>query len=223
MSKENELRWARRVQPDLIRRLYASDAKGAQDEELVNEAGYAIYARCESIRIATEAHFGRATCKRCRAVIERRNWPKDETLVCASCGWQTTWAEYHRSYQRKQLVGGKAYPDFLVFLERWPNARSYRDKLLEIDRLIHALHVDAKHGFARPAAVNLIEGTMREMNELLHELAYGTQSTPGLAETRAEWEATTDSMSAVARERWSERALERQGNSGPRRAEEGGG
>jgi hypothetical protein len=51
MPSENELRWARRVQQDLIRRLYALDAKGIEDEELVNEAGYAMYARCESIRI----------------------------------------------------------------------------------------------------------------------------------------------------------------------------
>lgn len=66
MSSLLGFKWARRVQQDLIRRLYASDAKGVQDEELVNEAGYAIYARCESIRIATEAHFGRATCRTSR-------------------------------------------------------------------------------------------------------------------------------------------------------------
>ena len=37
MSTANSLRWARRVHPDVIRRLYASDARGPQDEELVNE------------------------------------------------------------------------------------------------------------------------------------------------------------------------------------------
>ena len=223
MPSEPTFRWARRVEQQLIRRLYASDAKGIQDEELVNEAGYAIYARCESIRIATEAHYGRATCRQCRAAIERRNWPKDEPLLCGECGWSTTWREYHKSYQRKQLVGGKAYADFTAFLERWPVARTYRDKLLEIDRLIHALHIDAKHGFARPAAVNLIEVNMREARELLRELAYGAQSTPGLAETRASWETTTDSMSAVARERWSKRTKERERHSDPERAEVEGG
>ena len=204
MASPRAFSWARRVQPDLIRRLYASDAKGVQDEELVNEAGYAMNARCESIRIATEAHAGRPTCRQCRASIAHSG-AKSETLVCASCGWSTTWGEYHKSYQRRQLVGGKAFSDFMEFLDVWPKARAYRDKLLAIDRLIHALHVDAKHGFARPAAVNLIEVNMREARELLQELAYGAQSTPGLAETRASWQATTESMAAVTRERWANR------------------
>ncbi len=200
MPSDPAFRWARRVRPELIRRLYELDAKGVQDDELLNEAGYALYARCESIRIATEAHAGRPTCRECRAQMEHR-WARHEPMVCGECGWTTTWAEYHKSFQRRQLHGGKAYPDFLAFLERWPAARTYRDKLLEIDRLVHALHVDAKHGFARPAAVNILEVTMREARELMQELAYGTASTPGLAETRASWQETTDSMLAVARER----------------------
>jgi hypothetical protein len=200
MSGDPAFRWARRVRPELIRRLYELDAKGVQDDELLNEAGYAIYARCESIRIATEAHFGRLTCRKCRAIIPHHGG-KDTQLVCGECGWSTTWAGYHTSYKRQQLHGGKAYPDFLAFLERWPAARTYRDKLLEIDRLVHALHVDAKYGFARPAAVNILEVTMREARELMQELAYGTASTPGLAETRASWQETTDSMLAAARER----------------------
>ncbi len=199
MSTSNGLRWARRVQQQLIRRLYTLDAQGIQDDELVNEAGYAMYARCESIRIATEAHFGRATCPTCHSVIQRAGWSKDELLVCA-CGWQLTWGEYHKSYQRKQLVGGKAFPFFTEFLESWPRQRTYRDKLLAIDRLIHALHVDLKHGFARPGAVNLIECTMREALSLLHELAYGDLSTPGVVETRTTYQSTLVEMGARRRE-----------------------
>ena len=222
MPSDPAFRWARRVQPELIRRLYASDAKGVQDEELVNEAGYALYARCESIRIATEAHAGRPTCRRCRAQMAHR-WVKHEPMTCAGCGWTTTWAEYHKSFQRRQLHGGKAYPDFLAFLERWPNARAYRDKLLAIDRLVHALHIDAKLRSFRPAAVNVIECNMREALQLLHELAYGAQSTPGVQETRAQWAATTASIGESMREYWSKRALERKRDSAPEQAEEGGG
>ena len=199
MSTSNGLRWARRVQRELIGRLYASDARGIQDNELVNEAGYAMYARCESIRIATEAHMGRAACPICASVIERRAWPKDELLVCA-CGWELSWREYHRSYQRKQLVGGKAFPAFVSFLDAWPKQRTYRDKLLAIDRLVHALHVDLKHGFFRPGAVNLIECTMREANTLLHELAYSDLSTPGVVETRSSYEAALAEVGARRRE-----------------------
>lgn len=199
MSDSNDLRWARRVQQELIRRLYASDAKGIQDDELVNEAGYAMYARCESIRIATEAHFGRATCPMCQSIIVRAAWPKDEPLRCA-CGWELMWKEYHKSYQRKQLVGGKAFPFFTEFLESWPKQRTYRDKLLAIDRVVHGMHVDMQHGFFRPAAVNLIECTMREANTLLHELAYGAESTPGVVETRSAYESSMAEIGARRRE-----------------------
>lgn len=199
MSDSNSLRWARRVQQELIRRLYASDARGIQDNELVNEVGYAMYARCQSIRIATEAHFGRATCPICQAIIVRAAWPKDELMVC-ECGWELTWGEYHKSYQRKQLVGGKAFPFFMEFLDSWPKQRSYRDKLLAIDRLIHALHVDATHGFARPGACNVLECTMREAFSLLHELAYGDMGTPGVVETRTAYESTLSEIGARRRE-----------------------
>lgn len=121
-----EIRWARRVHPDLIRRLYTLDAKGIVDEDLINEVGYAMLARCEAIRTATRAHFGRATCPRCRSQVRRRDddmrrWGKDDPLVC-ECGWATTWGAYHKTYKGKQLVGGGAYPMFRAFIDRWPQA-----------------------------------------------------------------------------------------------------
>jgi hypothetical protein len=199
MSEANGLRCARRVQPELVRRLYASDARGIQDEELVNEVGYAMYARCESIRIATEAHMGRAACPRCSSVILRAGLSKEELLVC-ECGWQIVWSEYHRSYQRKQLVGGKAFPMFVQFLQLWPEQRTYRDKLLAVDRLVHALHVDLQHGFARPGACNLIECNLREAFTLLSELAYDHKSTAGVLMTRAEYKETLEQVGARRRE-----------------------
>jgi hypothetical protein len=179
------LKWARRVQQDKIRRLYLLDAKGIADDELVNDVGYAMYARCESIRIATEAHYGRVACRKCGNVIERASHSKAEVLAC-SCGWSKTWGEYFKTYQRRQLFGGHATPVFLAFLERWPTARTYRDKLLAIDQLIHACHLPPKMPWARPAATNLIEGTAGELARFLDELAYGLQSTAG--EGRADWQ-----------------------------------
>jgi hypothetical protein len=199
MSTSNGLRWARRVQPELIRRLYTLDAKGIQDDELVNEVGYAMYARCESIRIATEAHSGRATCPICQSVIQRKGWKKSELLVC-ECGWELSWGDYHKSYQRKQLHGGKAYPFFTEFIESWPKRRTYGDKLLAIDRVVHGMHVDMQQGFFRPAAVNLIEGTMTEANSFLHELAYGDLSTPGVVDTRTAYESTLAEIGARQKE-----------------------
>jgi hypothetical protein len=94
-------------------------------------------------------------------------------------------------------VGGKAFPDFLRFLDAWPKARTPRDKLLLIDRLVHALHVDARKRFFRPAAVNVIEGSMRDVNQLLRELAYGPGTTPGVRDTRESWSQTLADIGRV--------------------------
>jgi hypothetical protein len=186
MATTTEFKWARRVPQHLVRRLYTLDAKGIADEQLIDEVGYAMYARCESIRIATEAHYGRAMCFQCRGIIEHK-WKFDEPMTCGECGWSLTWREYLKKYQRKQLVGGQAYPNFLEFLERWPNARATRDKMLAIDKLIHSAHVSARFGFCRPAGVNLIEGTMHQVLDFLDELAYSDLSTPGVRDVRDEW------------------------------------
>lgn len=180
------IRWARRVEQHKIRALYASDARGIVDEELIDDVGYAMYARCQSIRTVTEAHAGRAMCHSCRAVIQH-HWVRDEPLVCESCGWITTWEMYLKSYQGKQLFGGTGYGNFLEFLERWPLARTPRDKLLAIDWMIHACHGSLETGVGRPAATNLIEGTATQLVSFLDELAYGEQSTPGMRANREEW------------------------------------
>jgi hypothetical protein len=191
MAGADEIRWARRVKPETIRRLYTLDSKGIVDEDLINEVGYAMLARCESIRTVTRAHYGRATCPRCNSEVRResedwRTWRKDHVMACG-CGWSTTWGEYQASYKRKQLVGGNAYPAFKGFIAAWPQARTARDKLIAIDRLIHECHVDAQERWARPAACNLIEGSMSELVPFLDELACGVGSTPALTEQRAAW------------------------------------
>ena len=72
MSEHRPFRWARRVEQDKIRRLYETDARGIVDEELIDDVGYAMLARCESILIATRASFGDVMCKGCRASIQAR-------------------------------------------------------------------------------------------------------------------------------------------------------
>jgi predicted RNA-binding Zn-ribbon protein involved in translation (DUF1610 family) len=169
-----ELRWAPRVSRTSIRRLYESDAAGRLDEELLDQVFFAFLARCRSILTVSAAAAGRATCPRCRTVIERRAAltlaEKGETITCPSCGWQTTWAAYHRSYQHKQLMGGNA---------------------LLVDWIVHEAHktlVAGQREYHRPTAVNLIEGRMRELLVFLDDLAYGPASTPGLREQADRWQ-----------------------------------
>jgi hypothetical protein len=82
--------WAPRVPRHEIARLYATDARGIVDEEMIDEVGYGLLARCEAILIATEAVHGRVRCPRCRQTFRRRRGP-DEVLQCPDCGWQHTW------------------------------------------------------------------------------------------------------------------------------------
>ena len=119
-------------------------------------------------------------------------------LVCDACGWSLTWGEYHKSYKRQQLHGGAATPAFEAFVARWPQAHTPRDKLLVIDALVHACHVSLQHGVAsRPAAVNVIEGTMGELLRFLNDLAYTQRSTPGLEVSREQWRTSMTEGRAV--------------------------
>lgn len=189
MAGADEIRWAQRVRQDKVRRLYALDAKGILDEELINDVGYSMLARCESIRAVTRAHLGRAACPCCKREIEHTG-AKEHFLTCP-CGWRGKWRDYHRTYQGKQLVAGHAYPSFLAFIERWPPARTPRDKMLAIDALIHAFHGEFKGHAGRPAACNVIEGTMLELVTLLDDLAYGPRSTAEVAERARRWREAT--------------------------------
>jgi hypothetical protein len=126
-------------------------------------------------------------CFQCRAAIEHK-WAFEEPMTCRECGWTTTWRKYLDTYQNKQLFGGKGYRNFLVFLEAWPVAASAQDKLLAIDRLIHACHDDAQNPMYRPAGVNLIEGNAHDVARLLDELAYSDLSTAGIREVGEDWQ-----------------------------------
>ncbi|HEY3341750.1 MAG TPA: hypothetical protein VGK81_07020, partial [Anaerolineae bacterium] len=61
--------WAPRVKQNLIRRLYETDARGIYDEELIDEVGYALLARCEAFIAAVEASRGKVTCPACGASV----------------------------------------------------------------------------------------------------------------------------------------------------------
>jgi hypothetical protein len=82
---------------------------------------------------------------------------------------------------------------FRAFIDRWPQARTPRDRMLAIDAIIHACHGEFEGAPGRPAACNLIEGTVGELVHLLDELAYGSRSTDGIAEARQRWAQGVDS------------------------------
>lgn len=183
-----EVRWAPRVNPQKIRRLYETDARGIVDEELIEDVGFALYSRCQSILIATEAHAGRVQCPRCGSMIAHQ-WGRDAFLECDQCSWRVRWRDYHKTYQDKHLHGGGALFAFQEYIEAFTKARSHRDRMLAIDRLIHVFHCELVQDPVRSAGVNLIYGkNTREVTEFLDTLTYGEASTPELKATRAAWE-----------------------------------
>jgi hypothetical protein len=156
--------------------MYMLDAEGIRDEELIEEVGYGLYVRCLSILEVTDAVKGRVKCRGCGRMIPHAS-PGNQVLRCCGCGWEIAWRTYQKSYQGKQLHGGAALGLFEEFVERFPLARDPRDRLLLIDRLIHAFHWnltrrDPAPRRGRPTAANLIEGeTIRDMVTFLDELA----------------------------------------------------
>ena len=169
-----EVRWAPRVAPQRIRRLYATDALGIVDDEQIDEVGLALYARCQSILRATAAHKGRVACPRCEAAVLRPGsvWRRGQVLRCEACGWTATWGAYYDTYKGKHLKGGSALGAFREFVERYPLAPTPRARMLAIDRLLHTFHHQLKAS-TRPAGINLIDGTLSEVLDFLQQLTDG--------------------------------------------------
>ena len=179
--------WAPRVTQREIRCLYETDAKGIYDEDLINEVGYGLLARCQSFIHANEATAGRARCPRCSAIVTHTS-RREEILRC-DCGWELTWGEYFKTIQHKQLSGAEpVLQQFRTFVGTFPAARTLQEKTLAIDRLLHGFHWYLKFGPTRPVAINLIEGRLGEVVAFLDQLTYDDKSTPGTKENYTQWD-----------------------------------
>ena len=180
--------WAPRVPKALIRRFYETDARGIYDEELIDEVGYALLARCESFITANLARAGELPCPECDRPVKRQ-----EILRC-ECGWELPWADYFKTIQHKQLSGAEpVLEQFRDFVAAFPAARTPQEKVLLIDRLIHGFHWYAqKQCVTRPVAINLIEGRLRDVVVFLDEITYSDSGTPGMTDRLAEWRKNID-------------------------------
>ena len=197
-------RWVGRVPRHKIARLYEQDAKGIVDEDLIDEIGISFLARCQSMMMADEVHEGKALCAGCDSIIYHSG--KDEMLRCPDCGWEIRWVDYANSARHKKLGLGGIEPFIREYLEQYPKAKTPRQKMIQIDNIIHRYHQELIGNAGRPSAVNLIGGKVWEVMDFLTTLAYSDQSTPGLQQNYNRWKKRgKSSLRKLAKRREKER------------------
>jgi hypothetical protein len=198
-------KWAPKVSKSKIQRLYTSDASGFLDEELLNDVGWALWSRCDSILTVTAAHYGRVICPTCSGMIvhllanarhaeeQPGAWHDEDVISCANCGWHMPWTAYHQSYRGKQLFGANAVEFFEKYHKAFPQTLAPNVKMLLIDQLIHAFHLGLTE-FGRPVGANLIEGSLKEVIFFLDTLTNGPGSAAGIGNSRDDWRRNLDSI-----------------------------
>jgi hypothetical protein len=181
--------WAPRISQEKIYRFYENDAQGIYDEELIDEVGFGLWSRCQSFIEACEAVKGRVRCPSCGNIVTHTR-QKGEILHCTHCAWELSWDDYFHTIQHRQLSGAeRVIALFQEYVEKFPQARGVREKVLLIDRLIHGFHWYYKDNTpTRPVAINLIQGRLSEVIAFLDSLSAGEGNTPGIVENRKEWE-----------------------------------
>jgi len=179
--------WAHRLKKSKIERLYKSTVGGFLDEELIDDVGFALLVRCESMLHVSEAIRGRPPCPACGAAARLDNGPTT-FAKCGECGWRCPWSLYKKTYQRKGLFAGGMESFVRDFARKFSAAWSHGEKLILIDTLIHRFHWESgERAGGRPGACSLIEGKMKDIMPFLDRLSYGDDIPPEVARTREEW------------------------------------
>ena len=190
MTDETELQlpvWSPRVRKPKIARLYASIGKGIMDEELIDEVGFSLLARCESVLRATDTSQGRgARCPSCDSLVEFTTWG-DEELECRNCGWRCPKQVYKKTIKYKHLHAGGMKPFLEEYVREFPRARTHSDRFIRIDTLIHRYHWEYVGKPSRPGACCLIEGKLKDIMPFLDALSYGENVPEDVQATREEW------------------------------------
>ena len=184
-DKLNQFKWCKKIARNDILRLYKSEAKGMIDEELLDEVGFAFYTRCKQAHDARACmEKGKIQCHHCGAVliagrvsptgsVLAKKASDNSTAIKCECGYSYTYREYRRSYMAVNMPGNRAAPIFEHFEVQWPNCKDTTQKMLLIDWLIHQFHVSLmSDSRGKSVCENLIEGTRKQITELILKLAY---------------------------------------------------
>jgi hypothetical protein len=168
----NKYRWSPKLSRQILKKLYRNDAMGIKDEELADEVGFALYARCLQGRDeGALKNEGKLKCHNCKEII---NAVSHGGLMECKCGYQYIFRDYMRAFRTNNMPSGAATHIFNAFIDDWERAKGYAAKMRLIDNLIHEFHINLNSGVkGRFVGINLIEGTKKEIAALINELAYG--------------------------------------------------
>ncbi len=117
LAGADEVRWPPRVTKERLRHLYATEAAGLLDKDLLDEVGIMLYLRCLAILdVYSALHRGMVRCPRCQQAGRVQYVARDQparrnpnpAIHCEVCGWETDWEAYQRTFRRRQLNAGGA-------------------------------------------------------------------------------------------------------------------
>src|SRR5215207_7402269 len=158
-------RFAPKVPVSWLEQLYRRDALGVRDTDLLDKVGARLFARCQD---ALRVSDSRVLCPECGTEMQVP-WighEPSEVSACPGCGWRISAGEFHASFEHQGLLAMNARLDFMAFVDAFPRARSYRERMLLIDRLVHAVHAGGN-----AVVRNLVEGRPRDVLDRLDRLA----------------------------------------------------
>jgi hypothetical protein len=171
-SGKPRIRWSPKLPVAKIVRLYQMDASGIRDEELLADVAWRLWARCRSTLLVAAS---RVACPGCGTEFSVRPqsppetpfWqpprPDDVPSPCPACGLTVTVEEFLASIYHREL--GAPAGACREFVERLDAATGYAERLLLVDRLVHAVHQTGG-----VAVRNLFEGRARQVLTTLDEL-----------------------------------------------------
>ncbi|HVE76613.1 MAG TPA: hypothetical protein VND22_07600 [Actinomycetota bacterium] len=162
-----KIRWGARLPMPKLKKLYEADAAGIQDIELCDEVGSYLYSRCRTFALVKNTEV---ECPSCGTVVAVA---KDEVSHCSNsdCDWYTDFHNYWKSIQNHYAWFGRGLGAFLGFYERYPAARTYRQKIVLIDQLIHSFHMDEAGQPVKSVASKLLEGNKNDVVRFLDDLS----------------------------------------------------
>ena len=167
-DKYNVFCWPKKLDIDKLNKLYMLDAKGIHDEILADEIGLTLYLRCKYGKEDMERMENNVIrCHGCGSELAG----KSDFRQC-SCGRQYSYREYRRSFRRNNMPTGAAAHIFEAFIKQWDAAKSYNEKIVLIDTLLHEFHLSLISGVThRPVAMNFIDGTRSHVEQIINNLA----------------------------------------------------